>query len=528
MFMKVFLRKVSLMIAVIMLLMTFTACATDEESAINNNIIKDIVSSDERDGNTNCNIKNEGTIDEEDGWLYFKYDKGLYKCKVDGTDLVQLYDSEYDFYCINVVDGWVYFREIGIYRIKTDGTDLQQVAAEDVRGGVHFVDGKIHHGSEYIYNYDGTEKERIYNKNTACAYTLNIVDGYIYFFDTDTITGEDKIFKMKLDGSDLQPIYDGRTDYMTVYDGWIYFENYEDKKLYKMKDDGTELELFVDKKIRTTFADNGWLFYLFDDCIYKIKTDGTQEQLVAEIGEKCDVQLHGEWIYYISDNKLYKVKIDGTQQGLVTEVSEKLTTNTEETKAIEKTNIKVALDHSFTTQFSETNAITYPKFTLSYPSNWSVTEQFVSAYQENIVLTNERGVTVRYCHIASKDELGGASNANMARVEVTEVTDSKFVAGMIQNTDYSDLGEFAVSKLKVTGMLNMRTDSDYTDVDGSVAYAVLPKSRIGVVDTNKNFSSEFAFWYGGNISLVAESPDGAFTEQEEKEVLAILSAFKSE
>lgn len=94
-------------------------------------------------------------------------------------------------------------------------------------------------------NFDGSEKERIYDKNVASGYTLNIVDDYIYFFDTESYTENEKIYKMKLDGSDLQAIYDRRTDYMIVDNGWIYFADYDNKNLYKMKTDGTEQQLLA-------------------------------------------------------------------------------------------------------------------------------------------------------------------------------------------------------------------------------------------------------------------------------------------
>lgn len=155
-------------------------------------------------GNTNYNIANGGRIDEENGWIYYSLDDGLYKCLGDGSKKTKLLDSDYGVYDINVISEWIYFRDLGIYRIKTDGTCYEQIADEDVRGGVHFIDGKIYNGSEYRMNFDGSEKEHIYDKNVACRYTLNIVDNYIYFFDTEYYRKNGKIFRMKMDGSNLK------------------------------------------------------------------------------------------------------------------------------------------------------------------------------------------------------------------------------------------------------------------------------------------------------------------------------------
>lgn len=38
---------------------------------------------------------------------------------------------------------------------------------------------------------------------------------------------------------------------------------------------------------------NGWIYYTSDDGIYKIKTDGTENQLLLEDG-LSELQLHGD------------------------------------------------------------------------------------------------------------------------------------------------------------------------------------------------------------------------------------------
>lgn len=36
-----------------------------------------------------------------------------------------------------------------------------------------------------------------------------------------------------------------------------------------------------------------------------------------------------------------------------------------------------------------------------------------------------------------------------------------------------------VAKLKVTGHLDMKSDTDFESVDGAISYAILPESSIG-------------------------------------------------
>ncbi len=527
-------QRILLISLFILLSIGCTACKAN--TGKDNNAKNDILSTKEmqkgRVGNTNYNIANGGQVDEENGWLFYSLDDGLYKCKEDGTEKTKIFNSEYGVYDINVIDEWVYFRDLGIYRIKTDGTYYEQIAAEDIRGGVHLVDGKIYNGSEYRMNFDGSGKERIYNNNVASGYTLNIVDGYIYFFDTESYTENEKIYKMKLDGSDPQAIYDGRTDYMIVDNGWIYFADYDNKDLYKMKTDGTEKQLVAEAHVMCILENNGWIYYVSDGGIYKIKTDGTEKRLLSNIDGLPELQLHGDWLYYNLGDKLYSIKTDGTENHIFAQLGEKVIENQVSNTNNNTTYAKdIVLKHSYTTKFSKKNAVTYPNFTISYPSNWMISQNSVTSAGETIILTNERGVKIKYSHICDVEEgnLGGGSHVLMKRVEVSQVAESSFIPGYVQAADYRDLGEFAVAKLKLTGTLDMLNDTDFTDIDGSVSFAVLPKSRLGIDDSvTTAYEGEFAFWYSGYISLIADAPDGKFTKQEEKEVILILSSFKNE
>lgn len=193
---------------------------------------------------------------------------------------------------------------------------------------------------------------------------------------------------------------------------------------------------------------------------------------------------------------------------------------------------KTELNHTYATKFGEVNAITYPQFMFDYPDNWSITQEEVIPMGETVTLSNERGIEIKFSHIggvAEGDFERGGSATDMLRVEVSPAADSGFIPGYVQATDYSDLGKFIVAKLETTGHIDMIKGSDFTEVHGETAYAVLPESKIGTNDDVRHpFHVEFAFWYSDYISFVAHSPDGQFTKQEEKEVLAILSSFRTE
>ena len=189
----------------------------------------------------------------------------------------------------------------------------------------------------------------------------------------------------------------------------------------------------------------------------------------------------------------------------------------------------IQLTNSITTQYATVNMITYPDFTFSYPDGWSVTEQNVDAQEEVITISNDRGATVTFDHIdGAPGGLGAGSAVSAARVDVSEAGTSQFVPGYVQDTNYADLGTFGVMKLKQTGQMDIKGgNGEFEDIDGSTAYGVLPESRIGTDDTvNSPYCSAFSFYYSGYISLIAQAPDGTFTPEEERQIIAILGSFK--
>lgn len=189
---------------------------------------------------------------------------------------------------------------------------------------------------------------------------------------------------------------------------------------------------------------------------------------------------------------------------------------------------QINLTNEYMTRFGEINAITYPKFIFNYPDNWEVVREDVTQISEIVTLENGSGATVTFLYNSGSIESGGSS-VNMARVDITKEAPSQFVPGSVQATDYSDLGEFMVAKLKTTGILNMKTDSEYTDVDGDVSYAVLPLSEQGTRENiRKATSGEFTFWYAGTVSFTGSDSEDNFTDEEQQEIIAILNSFRVE
>lgn len=191
----------------------------------------------------------------------------------------------------------------------------------------------------------------------------------------------------------------------------------------------------------------------------------------------------------------------------------------------EKGEKTVALNNEYITRYQEVNQVTYPSFVFNYPDNWSVTKEECNQQEELVTLENDGDASVTFLHYSGELQ-GGSSGVYMNKEEISKVASSQFVPGFVQATDHSSLGEFMVARIKTIGKLNMQTDREYTEVDGNVAYAVLPVSEEGIREgVRRAISGEYTFWYSSTISFTASTSE-ELTPQEEKEVIAILNSFR--
>lgn len=108
----------------------------------------------------------------------------------------------------------------------------------------------------------------------------------------------------------------------------------------------------------------------------------------------------------------------------------------------------IELNNTYKTKFMEELSLTYPDFQISYPDNWEITDGEVDAHRgEVFALTSDNGGKIHFAHfIAPNDGLGSRAVAVIA--EVSKVVNSDFVPGMVEEIDYSGLGEFGVMKIK--------------------------------------------------------------------------------
>ena len=186
----------------------------------------------------------------------------------------------------------------------------------------------------------------------------------------------------------------------------------------------------------------------------------------------------------------------------------------------------IVLDQHYTTKYGQINAITCPAFSFDYPSNWEVTsEEYDSAggIIEEVSLRDEDGAMITYIHHGD-----GAFGPRLKNGTIKEVAESKVVpsypAGT--DTDCSDLGEFVVA---------LACEGDEYSLFGS--YAVIPKTQTGdFEDIGTRLSFAYPeLWY----MFVSYPPEHmneeegysevvGYSEQEIKEIVAIMSSFRIE
>lgn len=197
-------------------------------------------------------------------------------------------------------------------------------------------------------------------------------------------------------------------------------------------------------------------------------------------------------------------------------------------EAKQETNI--ILNHTYTTRFGEVEAVEAPAFEFDYPDGWTVTSEEIKqdSAQEKVVLSNEAGAKITFWYYGWSRDLTGPTNT-LRDITVTQVADSQFVPSWVSDKDYSELGEFMVAEIDVTGEYFLPEGGAYSDANnGWVRYAVLPKSEEGSsLETVIVGLPTLSFWYAGHISFIANPAHGGFTEQEKQEVIAILSSFRN-
>lgn len=173
----------------------------------------------------------------------------------------------------------------------------------------------------------------------------------------------------------------------------------------------------------------------------------------------------------------------------------------------------VSLSETYTTRFEKVSHVTYPAFTFGYPSTWEVTHEGVSSSTEEVVVSSEDGLAVRYLQMAGSST--GTVGA-MSFGDLEKVADADFVPRAVQGTNHAGLGSFVVAKSAV-------------EKDGKAVgtcYALVPALALDDPQFLSVETGAPGFSYSSALSFTCMT-DQALSEQDEREVVAILASFKT-
>lgn len=200
---------------------------------------------------------------------------------------------------------WIYFlspsedtEKVGICKVKKNGEDKKELLMD---------------------NFD--------------VLSINVYKNYIYFIGigADIYSDEDevdnKIYRMKTDGSDLEVINDNEFNNecyeIYVLNNSIYYIG-TDENIYKMKLDGTKRELVSENGTGYIGITNKYIIYNVENeagdnyVTYIMNIDGKNARPILENTRLYSVDILGDYIYYTNTEKqIYRTKIDSGESELI-------------------------------------------------------------------------------------------------------------------------------------------------------------------------------------------------------------------
>jgi hypothetical protein len=237
--------------------------------------------------------------------------------------------------------------QVGIFRVKTNGEDKKElfmgenldiVSINVSKNYVYFigvgtdaysddddVDNKI-----YRMKLDGSDLEVINDNefNNNC-YEIYVIGNSVYYIGTDA-----NIYKMKIDGSDRELVLENGTGYLGITDKYIIYNKEtgeEDYTTYIMNINGENDRPIVEgKRLYSVNISGDYVYYTNEDKqIYKTKLDSNEEELVLDT-TAYNMNLKDDYIYYLNYKDLenedytvciYRLKLDGSEPERIKELA---------------------------------------------------------------------------------------------------------------------------------------------------------------------------------------------------------------
>lgn len=241
---------------------------------------------------------------------------------------------------------WIYYvapnedsTKIGIFKVKENGEGKEQL----YMGDLNIVSMNVK--ENYLYfigigpeDYNETDKSdnKIYRIKTDGSdiqilndnefhnecYEFYLINNSIYYIGTDQ-----NIYKMKLDGSNRELVSENGTGYLGITDEYIIYNvdetgNTTDYVTYIMNIDGSNPRPLVKgKRLYSVDVKDDYVYYTNSDKeIYRTKIDSNSEEKISET-TAYNLNLNGDYLYYLNYEDyaneeytvcVFRIKADGT------------------------------------------------------------------------------------------------------------------------------------------------------------------------------------------------------------------------
>ena len=280
--------KKGILIVIVLLLVTVTVFWITQNSKKYDEII--VIKQNTVGNNTN-NISRGLNISIQDDWIYYSFEPGLYKAKIDGTQITKLADSDY-ITSLNVVGEWIYYVE---------QTDIHRHNDE--------YDGHIYYRNLYKIKINGSSKTLIL-KN---AYKVNIRNNKLFYITGHGVMGREPesskeknihaLVTSNLDGSEKEVIVPSGVEGVVMNDDIIYYSR--DGKLFIHDMKNTTDEFLLDN-ISTPFLlyNNDVVFFNSETKSIEIFYLNTRKtDILLDDVEYCGtLYIYGDKLHY-TDNR---------------------------------------------------------------------------------------------------------------------------------------------------------------------------------------------------------------------------------
>lgn len=171
-----------------------------------------------------------------------------------------------------------------------------------------FFNNPLDQGSIYKEKLDGTDKQKV--NDDVFVTNLNIVNGKLYYVSGNTI------YKSDINGTNRAIVMElglGGPRLMSVVGDWIYYTKGKSMfmPLYRMKTDGTSNQLLEKNEVSSIAVVDGKIYYtIYLSKLFVMDVDGNNKKKILE-GSISGVDVKVNTLFFNYNTKLYSMGTDG-------------------------------------------------------------------------------------------------------------------------------------------------------------------------------------------------------------------------